>query len=148
MFGIRARTVNVNNLRTWRVVAPERCHVTPAPLVQMSTRRNRNKLRMKSRNFDKPDRILPAGFFRPKLEFITQPERTLRAVAGDCCVASLLAVVLLKLNISNFQFKVTFYTVGIWIATIWIPETFEYRPFWSLDFKWFSIQMVSLWTMS
>ena len=25
------------------------------------------------------------------------------------------------------------------------PETFEYQPFWSLDSKWFGIQMVSLW---
>ena len=33
-------------------------------------------------------------------------------------------------------------TVGIWILTIWIPETFEHWNFWSSDFKWFSIQMV------
>ena len=36
---------------------------------------------------------------------------------------------------SVFQFSVfkpPLYTVGIWI-----PETFEYQTFWSLDFKWF-----------
>ena len=36
----------------------------------------------------------------------------------------------------------TWYTVGIWIPTIWIPETFEYQTFWSSDFKCFGIQMV------
>ena len=35
-------------------------------------------------------------------------------------------------------------TVGIWISTIWIPETIEYQIFWSSDFKWFGIQMVGL----
>ena len=39
-------------------------------------------------------------------------------------------------------------TVGIWIPTIWIPETFEYQTFWSSDLKWFGIQMVGLWVMS
>ena len=39
-------------------------------------------------------------------------------------------------------------TVGIWILTIWIPETFEYLTFWSLDFKWFCIQMINLWVIS
>ena len=34
-------------------------------------------------------------------------------------------------------------TVGIWI-----PETIENGTFWSLDFKWFGIQMVSLWAIS
>ena len=32
--------------------------------------------------------------------------------------------------------------MGIWIPTIWLPETFEYRTCRSLDFKWFGIQMV------
>ena len=35
-------------------------------------------------------------------------------------------------------------TVGIWIPTNWILETFEYQTLWSPDFKWFSIQMISL----
>ena len=33
-------------------------------------------------------------------------------------------------------------TVGIWILTIWIPETFEYWTFWIIDFVW--IQMVEI----
>ena len=39
-------------------------------------------------------------------------------------------------------------TVGIWILTIWIPETFEHATFWSSDFKWFGIQMVGLSVIS
>ena len=37
---------------------------------------------------------------------------------------------------------------GIWIPTIWIPETFEYQTFWISDFKWFGIQMVGLSVLS
>ena len=50
-----------------------------------------------------------------------------------------------KSNILVYLIKSTWSTVGIWILTIWILETLEYLTFWSSDFKWFGIQMVSLW---
>ena len=50
---------------------------------------------------------------------------------------------ILKLPVINYH-----KTLGIWMSTMWITETFEYRPFWSSDFKWFVIQMVGLCAMS
>ena len=38
--------------------------------------------------------------------------------------------------------------VGIWIPNTWMLETFEYQPFWYSDFKWFGIQMVSVYAKS
>ena len=49
--------------------------------------------------------------------------------------------------------RLLYTTVGIWIPAIWIPtiwiqELFENQTFWSLDLKWFGIQMAGLWAMS
>ena len=45
----------------------------------------------------------------------------------------------LAIFFSNFYSN----TVGIWIQTTWIPETF-----WSSDFKWFGIKMAGICAMS
>ena len=43
------------------------------------------------------------------------------------------------LRVTNLIFKST---VGIWILTIWIMETFEYQIFWSWDCKWLVIRLM------
>ena len=40
-----------------------------------------------------------------------------------------------KLKLLRLRKNMRTYTVWIWIPTIWIPETFEYQTFWSIEFQ-------------